>query len=171
MMESEVKLTVYYVYTLTDPRDNKVFYVGKGKGKRLSRHVKDAINGKIDNVNKYMQIKEIHSNGLKVIEEVVHSNLTESEAYRIEKELIHELRPQGLTNISNGFQTNESLVHEQCKLLRSRVKTYSEWINSIGIEEIKSAIMLNGTTKNFYDKFISDLDELILRTGLQINHG
>ncbi len=29
----------YYVYTLIDPRDNKIFYVGKGKGNRVFYHI------------------------------------------------------------------------------------------------------------------------------------
>ena len=33
----------YYVYTLTDPFDGFVFYVGKGQGNRVFAHVNDAL--------------------------------------------------------------------------------------------------------------------------------
>ena len=31
----------YYVYALVDPRDNKIFYVGKGKGDRVFQHAEE----------------------------------------------------------------------------------------------------------------------------------
>jgi hypothetical protein len=34
----------YYVYCLVNPRDNKIFYIGKGKGNRVFQHAKDSLN-------------------------------------------------------------------------------------------------------------------------------
>ena len=31
----------YYVYLYSDPRDDKIFYVGKGKNNRVFQHLKD----------------------------------------------------------------------------------------------------------------------------------
>jgi hypothetical protein len=33
----------YYVYELVDPRTSRVFYVGKGRGKRMHAHEREAI--------------------------------------------------------------------------------------------------------------------------------
>ena len=34
----------YYVYALVDPRNQKVFYIGKGKGDRVSNHIDEALD-------------------------------------------------------------------------------------------------------------------------------
>jgi hypothetical protein len=36
---------MFYVYELIDPRDGKVFYVGKGKGERAWQHEIDVRRG------------------------------------------------------------------------------------------------------------------------------
>lgn len=33
----------YYVYALVDPRDRKIFYIGKGKGNRIFQHAEAAL--------------------------------------------------------------------------------------------------------------------------------
>jgi hypothetical protein len=160
----------YYVYFLIDPRDQKVFYIGKGKGKRLHQHAKLARKGIVDNAQKYIYISDIHSCGLEVIEEIKYKNLSESDAFRIEKKLIQEMREAGLTNISNGYSTNEGLLHEQCKALKSKLKSFNDWIASIGSSEISSVNALGKSPKQFYDEFVSDLDMIIQRTKLQVQN-
>ena len=45
MFSSEVIRKIgYYVYLLTDPITNEIFYVGKGKGNRVFSHLKDQNN-------------------------------------------------------------------------------------------------------------------------------
>ena len=39
-----IKLKQFYVYVLIDPRDNEVFYVGKGQGERAFQHERDVIS-------------------------------------------------------------------------------------------------------------------------------
>ena len=40
---STIERLKYYVYALIDPRGNKPFYIGKGKGSRIYNHVNNAI--------------------------------------------------------------------------------------------------------------------------------
>jgi uncharacterized protein len=41
--QSVIEKIGHYVYTLTDPRTRKVFYVGKGQGNRVFAHAQMAL--------------------------------------------------------------------------------------------------------------------------------
>ncbi len=84
----------FYVYFLINPLNNKVFYVGKGIGKRAWQHLKM----KGSNLKKINTIKEIYNNGLSPIIKIHSENLIEEEAYNTEMAFIQALK--GLTNIS-----------------------------------------------------------------------
>ena len=42
--QRSIESLAYYVYALVDPRDNRIFYIGKGKGNRIFQHAKDALD-------------------------------------------------------------------------------------------------------------------------------
>lgn len=91
--------SIFYVYVWYNPLDNIPFYVGKGKGKRAY-----AVSGKSRNryfVRKYRKI--VSEGGTPYV--LIHTdNLTESEALKLEYELIMKYKPvfEGgvLTNLS-----------------------------------------------------------------------
>ena len=66
----------YYVYALADPRDNKIFYIGKGINNRIFQHEE-----KLDNSNKSNRIKEILSSGNKIKKLIISYGLSEKEAF------------------------------------------------------------------------------------------
>lgn len=81
--EKEIK---YYVYALVDPRNKKVFYVGKGLGNRWYHHIKES-NKLAENQStlKLQNIKDIHNAGYKVQVFIVrHGIENEKTAYEIE---------------------------------------------------------------------------------------
>jgi len=96
----------YYVYMLVDPRDNSIFYVGKGKGNRVFQHASGILEDNIkENDLKTKQISEIINNGKDVISYIVRHNLDEKEALMIESVLI-DMIPY-LTNKVKGHYSGQ----------------------------------------------------------------
>ena len=85
--QSVIENIAHYVYVLVDPRNNKIFYVGEGKGNRVFNHVHDAIDGDRDSL-KLDTIRDIMSEGLEVIHYIVRHGLSEEVALEIESTLI-----------------------------------------------------------------------------------
>jgi len=95
----------YYVYVYIDPRNLEEFYFGKGKGNRKEAHLSDD-----SDTEKAKRIKAIHTIGLRPIIKVIARDLTESEAYLIEKTLLWKLG-KNLTNISTGHFAEKFRPH------------------------------------------------------------
>lgn len=84
----------YYVYTLSDPRNGEIFYVGKGCGNRVLEHERQAKRG--IQSPKCDRIREILASGNEVCRAKVGLFSAERDAYAFEAELIALL--PGLTN-------------------------------------------------------------------------
>lgn len=95
----------YYVYVYIDPRNFEDFYYGKGKGNRKDAHLKDDSDSE-----KAQRIKAIQKVGLQPIIRVIAKDLTEREAFLIEKTLIWKLG-KTLTNKSSGHFANKFRPH------------------------------------------------------------
>ena len=104
---------MYYIYFLISPLDNKVFYIGKGKGNRMRRHVHLAKKGKISNSNDYLfrKINSILESYDDVIYKVVYKTDDEIEAYDKEIELIKNYGLENLCNLSLGY----NIITEEIK--------------------------------------------------------
>lgn len=96
----------YYVYCLIDPRTNKPFYIGKGKGNRVFQHVR-SLDDNCFSSGKLEKIKEINNQGLEVKHLIIRHGLTEDESFKIESSLIDFMRYFGsnLTNEVFGHDT------------------------------------------------------------------
>ncbi len=115
---------VHYVYTLSDPRDNKIFYVGMGKYDRIKAHViegKQFIKtGKIKsgaNRTKIRLIADIIQSGYTVIETIHKSDMTAEEAALTEKRMIAFCKDKEnckLTNQTKGGEYPKPRIMEYC---------------------------------------------------------
>ncbi len=96
-----------YVYALVDPRDNHIFYVGKGSGNRVYQHAQAAIVDDSKSL-KLSIIRNIKDLGLEVKYYIIRHNLTEEEAYLVESSIIDLLtypafnKENILTNLVSG---------------------------------------------------------------------
>jgi len=95
----------YYVYVYIDPRNFEEFYYGKGIESRKNAHLTDDSDSE-----KAKRIKAIHKEGLKPIIKVIAKDLTEREAFFIEKTLIWKLG-KNLTNQSSGHFADKFRPH------------------------------------------------------------
>ena len=104
--KSLVSLGEYYVYSLIDPRNRKVFYIGRGTGNRIFEHERQ---GSPESEKlKLKTIAEIQATGLEVEKVIIKCNLTESEAFASEAALINifnYVENSRLTNIVAGHHS------------------------------------------------------------------
>jgi hypothetical protein len=90
----------YYVYELIDSRDGSPFYVGKGKGRRVDQHERQARKG--THSPKCNRIRAIWDAGGKVEKRIVREFAREDDAYAFEAQLVERHGLQNLTNIVKG---------------------------------------------------------------------
>jgi len=90
----------FYVYVYSDPRDNKPFYIGKGKGNRVFQHL-DEMGGS----RKVKMINEIRKAGRTPKIDLLRYGLTDSQATLVEACAIDLIGKDNLTNIQGGHET------------------------------------------------------------------
>ena len=92
---------MYYVYQLIDPRNNSIFYVGKGKNNRMYVHENYVKRGRLPNGNKnlFEKIKEIKDLELNIIYTKVFETDDEKLAYEYENMLINKIGKENLCNV------------------------------------------------------------------------
>ena len=116
----------FYVYELVDPRDESVFYVGKGKAGRIDQHEVEARKGRQS--RKCERIREIEAAGFAIVKRKASRHADEAEAYDAEADLICQYGLDALTNVVPGgrggrgrgltIYEDRRLVVEATKLVR-----------------------------------------------------
>jgi len=103
-------LLPFYVYVLMDPRDQSVFYVGKGQGSRVQSHVREHASRLNDDTAaenaKLRMISDIKASGHSPLELVIGRYESEDEAFAVEATLIRWV--YGFSNLSNAVHGHGS---------------------------------------------------------------
>ena len=107
--EKTVQGLKYYVYILVDPRNQRPFYVGKGKGNRLFEHLECAIKDLETTNLKYELIRAIKNCDMQPSHIIVRHGLKEEEAFHVEAALIDfsDYCKIDTTNIAGGHNSIE----------------------------------------------------------------
>lgn len=104
----------YYVYCLIDPKDSKVFYIGKGKGNRVFQHALHAEKFEDEQSEKLDKIREIltrKDGNNKVGYYIIRHGIDNDSALEIESVLIDLLTYPALNTKST--MTNLQAGHDQ----------------------------------------------------------
>ncbi len=159
----------WYVYALTDPRDGRPFYIGKGSGVRIHQHEKDAANERTVCSRKINKIRDLRNSGLEVGKQHCAYFWDEQAAYDHETDLIEEIGLANLTNVLPGGQKawecrfierasrrvvpfHETLASGSARHFIARM---AEWLKFGGHEGRKVSI----TTSDPYWKLTCDISQ------------
>lgn len=104
--QSVIEHLGYYVYLLKDPRNNEVFYVGKGLGNRVLNHVNDALDT-IEESDKLRRIRQIIDSGFSVEHIILRHGLDEVSAFEIEASVIDYIGLETLSNDVSGHYSSD----------------------------------------------------------------
>ena len=140
-----------YVYILIDPRDNKIFYLGKGYGNRVFSHINEAIFNSTES-EKLEIIRAIKVENLKVKHFIIRHGLEENEALLVESVLIDFLTFRDFAEVAkisnivaghNSFNQGIKTVND-CEILYN--------CEELKKENIKHKVLVININKTYDNK-------------------
>jgi hypothetical protein len=118
--------TKYYVYFLIERETGRIFYIGKGAGRRVKRHFDPNYT---ENVFKSIEMDEIKERGNTPSYVIFHQTPHEPEAFAVERDLINALSCTGLTNEIAGCTSLMEKEKLKAKRLLEKVLPFDFWMS------------------------------------------
>lgn len=148
-------LNGFYVYALIDPRNNQVFYIGKGTGNRVFSHEIESGKSQKSEKAKLQKIREIEASGHSAKRVIVNWGMTEAEAFTAEASLINLmvfLSADALTNAVAGHHVHEALSVEDFEIMYGAERLQPEDIrHSIMVIKINKRYRRDMGAAELYD--------------------
>lgn len=118
---------IFYTYELIDPRNNEIFYIGKGQNKRMFSHYNKVKNNKhFTNKHLFCKIKQLINEGLKPIYNKILESENEIDCLKKEEERIKEIGLENLCNLTYGGESGIPSLQIRKKLSEN---TKKQWKN------------------------------------------
>src|SRR5882762_2402141 len=129
----------HYVYALAypDSMGGRIFYIGKGSGRRIKWHEVEARSGKDENPYKCNVIRKILSEGKEVVKTILAYFASEKDAFEYEIALIFFM--DGLTNLNNGGEGQSNPSEE---IRRKMSESHKKLVVSKKTREKRRVMML-----------------------------
>jgi uncharacterized protein len=149
----------HYVYLYIDPRDNKIFYVGKGYGNRVFEHLDDK-----SETEKVQKINDIKKAGKEPqIDILIHGLEDGTTAHRIESSVIDTIGISTLTNEIRGpwskdygridvqllasiYESEKGIIEEPAILIRIN-KLYRHGMSDIELYDASRGVWKVGSRR------------------------
>lgn len=150
----------YYVYSLTDPRDNSVFYIGKGRGNRCNAHALKVKRKGPSASAKDKKIFEIQSSGMDVCVSITHSHLGEQEALDIEA---MEIESHGIENLTNVMSKGSKGATDRAGVGVGR-ELVNTWLEMPDARRNIKSVELEYITPQFLHSCMCDVLDSLMRS-------
>lgn len=145
----------FYVYGLIDPRNNRLFYIGKGTGNRVFQHVVESSKNPESEKEKLQTINCIETSGQHVKHILINWGLSEEEAFASEASLINLMNYISdiqLSNIVAGHHTNGCLsVEEIEKIYGAELLNIRDVCHKILVIKVNKLYNRQMSSKEVYD--------------------
>lgn len=146
----------YYVYALRDPRDGRVFYVGKGIGDRINSHLREAGKDPESERAKLRTINDIEAAGLEVDLLFLRTGIDdEATAFVVEQAVIDAFAADGhaLTNLVRGHHSgSEGLASLNATVARHRALPCPPIDAPLIMVKIQAGWRSDSTEQEVYDQ-------------------